>query len=179
MLEDSTLEHEFKPLAIRAGWLWVGTDLSETTSISQSNIATRLLTDLAVVTSRITTSTRQETDAGFARYSRQVEERLDFAARAGIFANTPGLIEDKLKAVLELAWGALAQEKKRGIVFAYDEAQNLADHPAKEEYPLSLLLDVFQSIQRKEIPMMLVLTGFRHLWASWSKREPTRSACSP
>jgi hypothetical protein len=153
------LEHEFKPLAIRAGWLWVGTDLSETTSISQSNIATRLLTDLAVVTSRVTTSTRHETDAGFARVSRRIDEKLDFPALAALFASTPGLIEDKLKTVLEVAWAALAQEKKRGVIFAYDEAQNLADHPAKEEYPLSLILDVFQSIQRKGIPMMLVLTG--------------------
>jgi hypothetical protein len=153
------LEHEFKPLAIRGGWLWVGTDLSETTSISQANIATRLLTDLAVVTSRLTTSVHHQTDAGFARVTRQVEEKLDYKALATIFTTTPGLIEDKLKAVLELAWTALAQEHKKGVIFAYDEAQNLADHPAKEEFPLSLLLDVFQSIQRKGIPMMLVLTG--------------------
>lgn len=153
------LEHEFKPLAIRAGWLWVGTDLSETTSISQNNIATRLITDLAVVTSRITTSTREQTDTGFARVSRRVVEKLDYAALVKIFNQTPGLIEDKLKSVLEIAWSALAQENKRGVIFAYDEAQNLADHPAKEEYPLSLILDVFQSIQRKGIPMMLVLTG--------------------
>lgn len=153
------LDHEFKPLAIRNGWLWVGTDLSESTSISQTNVAVRLLTDLAVVTSGVVVSTRQERDTGFARVAREVSERLDFSALSSIFNGTPGLVEDKLKAVLEVAWEALAGEGRRGIIFAYDEAQNLADHPAKEEFPLSLVLDVFQSIQRKGIPMMLVLTG--------------------
>jgi hypothetical protein len=42
------------------------------------------------------------------------------------------------------------------IVFAYDEAQTMADHAEKEQYPLSLLLDVFQSIQKKNIPFMLL-----------------------
>ena len=40
----------------------------------------------------------------------------------------------------------------RGIVFAYDEAQNLADHAQKEQFPLSLLLDTFQSLQKKGLP---------------------------
>ena len=53
---------------------------------------------------------------------------------------------------------------RRGIIFAYDEAQNLSDHAEKEEYPLSLLLDVFQSIQRQGIPYMLVLVGLPTLF---------------
>jgi hypothetical protein len=52
----------------------------------------------------------------------------------------------------------------KGIIFAYDEAQNLADHADKDQYPLSLLLDTFQSIQRKEIPFMLALTGLPTLF---------------
>lgn len=47
----------------------------------------------------------------------------------------------------------------KGIVFAYDEAQNLADHAEKEQFPLSLLLDVFQSLQKQGLPVMLLLTG--------------------
>jgi hypothetical protein len=35
---------------------------------------------------------------------------------------------------------------------------------AKEQYPLSMLLDVFQSIQRKNIPFMLALTGLPTLF---------------
>ena len=29
----------FKPLAMEANWLWVGTDLSETTTLSETNVA--------------------------------------------------------------------------------------------------------------------------------------------
>jgi hypothetical protein len=46
-----------------------------------------------------------------------------------------------------------------GIVFAYDEAQTLADHAAKEQYPMSVLIETFQSLQRKGLPVLLVLTG--------------------
>jgi hypothetical protein len=58
----------------------------------------------------------------------------------------------------------LATLNRKGVIFAYDEAQNLADHAAKDQYPLSLLLDVFQSIQRKNIPFMLALTGLPTLF---------------
>src|SRR5437868_1372172 len=43
----------FKPLAIQRGWLWVGADLSESTSISEARIAVRLLADLAPLTSSV------------------------------------------------------------------------------------------------------------------------------
>ena len=43
----------FRPLAIQAGWGWVGADLSESSSISEERLAVRLMTDLAVVTSSI------------------------------------------------------------------------------------------------------------------------------
>lgn len=52
----------------------------------------------------------------------------------------------------------------RGVIFAYDEAQNLSDHAKRDQRPLSLLQDVFQSIQRKEIPFMLLLTGLPTLF---------------
>ena len=83
---------------------------------------------------------------------------------AGSFRATPGLVSDKLKAVLELVWRHWPGDRQRGIVFAYDEAQTISDHPKKDEYPLSLLLDVFQSIQKKGIPFMLVLVGLPTLF---------------
>src|SRR2546423_10279452 len=46
----TVLLEEFKPRAIKEGWLWVGTDLSEAASLSDERIAVRLLTDLSVVT---------------------------------------------------------------------------------------------------------------------------------
>ncbi len=58
----------------------------------------------------------------------------------------------------------LSKTDRRGLIFAYDEAQNLADSPARDQYPLSLLLDVFQSIQKKDIPFMLALTGLPTLF---------------
>src|ERR1700741_2142140 len=42
----TVLLETFKPTAIQEGWLWAGTDLSESTSINEENLAIRLLTDL-------------------------------------------------------------------------------------------------------------------------------------
>lgn len=150
----------FKPLAIRRGWHWVGTDLSESASVTEQALAVRLLTDLSVVSSSLPLGRR--TQAGFAPAT--TETALDYDALMEIYATTPGLVADKLKRVLETVAEASEREQARGIVFAYDEAQNLADAPAYGEYPLSLLLDVFQSIQKRGIPFMLVLTGLPTLF---------------
>jgi hypothetical protein len=154
----------FKPLAFDSGWLWVGTDLSESTSISEDRIALRLITDLAVVTSMITVATEEVRKIGFQKEKGQVQKTLNFDLMMELYKTTPGLVSDKLKTLLEFVWQLLSQHGARGIVFAYDEAQNLSDHAADKEFPLSLLLDVFQSIQRKEIPFMLVLVGLPTLF---------------
>ena len=158
-LGKTVLLETFKPMAIQEGWLWVGTDLSESTSISEERLATRLLTDLAVVTSTIVAGRSSEAKIGFVPATRTVHHSLDYPTLVAIFSQTPGLVADKLKAVFETVWAYLSNHGKRGIIFAYDEAQNLADHSARNEFPLSLLLDVFQSVQRKSIPFMLALTG--------------------
>lgn len=150
----------FKPIAIRDGWLWVGTDFSESVSVSEQTMATRLLTDLSVVTSSMVLS--RKAAVGFAGTTR--ETKLDFKALSSIYSATPGLAVDKTKAVLEAVAAAIEHAGKRGIVFAYDEAQNLADSAEDDQYPLSMLLDLFQSIQRKGIPFMLVLTGLPTLF---------------
>lgn len=156
----TVLLESFKPIAIQRGWHWVGTDLSESVSVSEENLAIRLLADLSVVSSTMVIG-EQET-AGFAELTSEV--KLDFQALRTIYVSTPGLVADKLKQVLETVALAVAKENKHGVVFAYDEAQNLADAHADNEYPLSLLLDVFQSIQRKGLPFMLVLTGLPTLF---------------
>lgn len=153
----------FKPLAIERGWLWVGTDLSESSSISEARVAVRLLTDLAPLTSRITL-TKDLPAIGFSRPTKQERKTLDFNTMSDLYANTPGLASDKLKAVLEFIWACLKGQQVRGMVFAYDEAQNLSDHAEANEYPLSLMLDVFQSLQKKGIPFMLVLVGLPTLF---------------
>jgi hypothetical protein len=91
-------------------------------------------------------------------------ENLDFAYLKHVYDQTPGLPTDKLKAVLEMAWDQLSHFAVKDVIFAYDEAQNLADNATKEEYPVSMMLDTFQSIQRKNIPFMLLLTGLPTLF---------------
>jgi hypothetical protein len=154
----------FKPLAISHDWLWVGTDLSESTSVTEQNLAIRLLADLAVVSSSLVFTTREAKQVGFTKDVVRYPVALDFPNLLHLYERTPGLVADKMKQVLEVVWQHLRHTGKRGLVFAYDEAQNLADYPAKDHYPLSLLLDVFQSIQKKGIPFMLVLTGLPTLF---------------
>jgi len=154
----------FKPLAIDKGWLWVGADLSESTSVSEQSMAIRLLTDLSVVTSGFVIDRQELSRIGFGADKTEVECRLSFDTLRMVYEAIPGLVADKVRGILEIIWECVQAEKRRGIVFAYDEAQNLSDHAPKEQYPLSLLLDVFQSIQRKGIPFMLVLTGLPTLF---------------
>lgn len=160
----TVLLETFKPTAIQMGWLWAGTDLSEATSISETNLAIRLLTDLSVVTSSIVISISERPTVGFGGQPITVPTALNYQTLAAIYESTPGLVSDKLKGVLEFVWPYIRMGSKHGIVFAYDEAQNLADHSAKDQFPLSLLLDVFQSVQRKGICFMLALTGLPTLF---------------
>lgn len=161
----TVLLDSFKPLAAQHGWLWVGTDLSESTSISEDSLAIRLCTDLSPATSNVVVATREVRHIGFAADTEHVTRRLTYAALVDAYKRIPGLSLDKVKGVLESAWTGLSKsEDVRGIIFAYDEAQNLTDQAAKEQYPLSLLLDCFQSLQKQGFPLMLVLTGLPTLF---------------
>lgn len=159
-LGKTVLLDTFKPLAVGSGWLWAGTDLSEAASVSEDNLANRLLTDLSVITASTPITETETHGLGFGAASQRVTHFLTIDVLRAIYERQPGLVADKLKAVLQ----AVHRLVKKRIIFAYDEAQNLADHAAKEQYPLSLLLDVFQSIQRQGIPFMLVLTGLPTLF---------------
>jgi hypothetical protein len=160
----TVLLETFKPRAIQRGWLWAGTDMSESVVVSETVLARRLLADLSVITSSITLHAKTESRApGFAPPSSSPVP-LSYEVLVSVYESTPGLVYDKLKAVLEFAWQHLRHQDRDRVVFAYDEAQNLADNAAKEQFPLSVLLDVFQSIQRNGIPFMLVLTGLPTLF---------------
>lgn len=154
----------FKPVALQKGWLWAGADLSESTSISEETIATRLMTDLAVLTRGFTLPADVESSIGFGTAPRRVTRSITYEVLRGVYESTPGLVADKLKAVLELAWSCVGAAKGRGIVFAYDEAQNLSDQASRDQFPLSLLLDLFQSVQKKGMRLMLVLVGLPTLF---------------
>ena len=161
----TVLLDSFRPLAIEHGWLWVGTDLSESTSVSEDNMAIRLCTDLSPITSGVVIEIEKVRNVGFEAAAQEVRHTLGFDALMDLYHGIPGLALDKIKGVLEVAWEALSQMPRiRGIVFAYDEAQNLSDQSIKEQYPLSLLLDCFQSLQRKGLPLLLVLTGLPTLF---------------
>ena len=153
------------PLAIERGWIWVGTDLSESTSISEDNMAIRLCTDLSPITSGVAIEAENARNMGFEAGAQERRHTLGYDALMDLYDSIPGLPTDKVKGVLEVAWEAFSQMPHvRGIIFAYDEAQNLSDQSIKEQYPLSLLLDCFQSLQRKGLPLMLVLTGLPTLF---------------
>lgn len=158
----TVLLETFKPLAISEGWLWAGTDLSESVGVSEENLAIRLLSDVALVTSGLSMTVEDRAKAGF--ISAQKDITWGYATLRKMYEDTPGLVADKLKLVLENIWIVLSRSGKRGIIFAYDEAQNLSDNANKDHYPLSVLLDVFQSIQRKGVRFMLALTGLPTLF---------------
>jgi hypothetical protein len=160
----TVLLETFKPIAVGAGWLWAGTDLSESTSVSEENIAIRILADLSPLVSGVVVQEVEKRRLGFHAEVEKVQVRLDFDLLKRVYDSTPGLSADKLKAVLELVWSCLAATNCQGIVLAYDEAQNLSDQADRNQYPLSLLLDVFQSIQKKGLPILLVLTGLPTLF---------------
>ena len=80
------------------------------------------------------------------------------------FQAQPGLTVHKLKSTIELVWNAAKEKGTKGILFAYDEAQVVQDRPDKEEYPLAVILETFQSLQRKGVRCMLLLTGLPTLF---------------
>lgn len=160
----TVLLEKFKPRAMQKGWLWASADLSESASISETTLAQRLIADISVITSSLTVEQPPPTRvAGFTQPGPQ-RVPLSHDVLAAIYSGTPGLVSDKIKATLEFAWHHLEKQENRRLIFAYDEAQNLSDHAEKDEFPLSVLLDVFQSIQRKGIPFMLVLAGLPTLF---------------
>jgi hypothetical protein len=156
----TVLLDSFKPIALRHGWHWVGADLSESVSVSEETLALRLCADLSVIGATMTLDEGQA--AGFA--GGVTKTNLSFRTLMQIYQETPGLATDKMKTILEIVAASVAREGNAGVIFAYDEAQNLADRQDDNQFPLSTLLDVFQSIQRKDIPFMLVLTGLPTLF---------------
>jgi DNA polymerase III delta prime subunit len=155
----TVLLEKIKNIAFEEKWLWAENDLSESASVTETTLATRILTDLALTVSFIEIGRKK--NIGFHDKEDTATYNLDFSYLSEMFIRTPGLISDKLKAVLNLVWTVLARQSPntRGVVFAYDEAQNLTDHSSEKQYPLSLLLEVFQSLQKQNIPFMLLLTG--------------------
>jgi hypothetical protein len=163
----TVLLEEFKPIAQKSGWLWTGNDLSESASLTEERTARRLLVDLSTLLGPIIEySDKQRILPGFTAIHAPTNRPLKFEDLWSAFERTPGNTDDKLKAVFISARQLLESAPVNGVVFAYDEAQNLTDHASAKEYPLSLLLDVFSYLQRQpsRFPFMLVLTGLPTLF---------------
>ena len=156
----------FKPLAMREGWLWVGADLSESTTVDEERLATRILTDVAMATAGFVYDRQEVRRPGFDHQVDLFDAPLNYSTLRKVYRQTGGLVADRLRATLTFVWLALraSPSPPRGIVFAYDEAQNMTDHAGKDEYPLSVMLDVFQSVQRQGAPFLLALTGLPTLF---------------
>lgn len=155
----TVLLQSLKPVATDEGWWWIGTDCAESTSVSEATMAIRILTDLSVITSSIEIGQTQTPSLGFIDNSDKQVIKLDYDNLIALYERQPGLVADKLKRVLTIAWDYLKEIQIKGVVFAYDEAQTLGDHDKEHQYPLSLLLDVFNFLQKESIPFLLVLTG--------------------
>jgi hypothetical protein len=162
----TVLLEELKPIAQANGWLWTGNDLSESASLSEDRIARRLVVDLSALLGPIMTQLDETSALGFNSKAQVTERPIQFDDLWKIYETTPGLTDDKLKAVLRNVQAGLEKTDLKGVIFAYDEAQNLSDHAAAREFPLSVLLDVFSYFQRfhSKCRFMLVLTGLPTLF---------------
>ncbi len=201
----TVLLDSFKPDALESGWLWVANDLSEASSLTDSAVCTRVMADLAVGVSGVAVVERATTSVGFLGAPAARHDEIGYEALQGVFARTPGLAVDKLKAVLEFVWDRVGERGFKGVVFAYDEAHALGIDAVAGEHPVELLLDAFYSLQRKGVPLLLALAGLPTLFprlvekrtyaermfkpvslerlsrddSAAAMREPVRASCVP
>ena len=152
--------------AVENGWIWVGSDISEAVSVSENHLARRLLTDLNTFSADWEYASNEPNPVGSVTTSERETIRFDYQTMMALFEQEPGLTSDKIKRILLIAWELMQNnmQDKKGIIFAWDEAQNLTDRSADNEYPLGVLLDVFSSLQSQGVPFMLVLTGLPNLF---------------
>ncbi|MEO1694148.1 MAG: AAA family ATPase [Pseudomonadota bacterium] len=161
----TVLVERFAAIAAEERWLWVGNDLSESSSLTEERLAVRLLTDLSEALG-INAAQNNSDAIGFVPRRADHHSSLTFDALKGHYESVPGLPSDKLKAVLNRAGTMVRDAGFRGVIFAYDEAQCLADHADRNEFPLSMLVETFQALQKREgtSETMLLLSGLPTLF---------------
>ena len=154
--------------AVENGWVWVASDISGAVSVSEKHLAQRLLTDLNTFSGDWEYAASERPPLGFTNASEQETIRFDYQTMMALYEYEPGLNTDKLKRILLEAWNLMQKQMpdKKGIIFAWDEAQNLTDQKKDKEYPLGVLLDVFSSLQSQGVPFMLLLTGLPTLFSN-------------
>lgn len=157
----TVLLESLRPLAAQHGWLWAENDWNEAASVSEKDVAIRLMVDLAKVLSTVVNYKVNRKHIGFGNTTSPEIRPLGYEDLVNIYELTPGFTYDKLKAVLEFAATIITNANIRGIVFSYDEAQNLVDKRDREQFPLSLVCDVFSNLQKRDLgcQFLLVMTG--------------------
>jgi AAA ATPase domain len=161
------LDH-MRQLAEKANWLWVGNDLSESSSLTEERLALRILTDLAQA---LALKLGLDTDHGGSasgRLSQKIEQlhrgefdAFTFDALKSQYEQTPGLPSDRMRAVLARVTGLVQKMRMSGIILAYDEAQCLSDRAEHNEFPMSMLVETVAALQRKSglSSCLLILCG--------------------
>lgn len=154
-----------RPVAVNNGWIWAGTDLSESVSVSEKNLSLRIMTDLASAVSSIPIQQKEIKEMGFSNKTATNTTFITGELLKNVYDTTFGLEADKLKKVFEYTWNNVKHAAK-GVVLAYDEAQNLTDKAEDKQYPLSLLLEVISFLQKSNTPYLLTLTGLPTLFSN-------------
>ncbi|MGE0629420.1 MAG: hypothetical protein AB7O43_16525 [Hyphomicrobiaceae bacterium] len=167
----TVLLDRLRDMAEDHGWIWVGNDLSESASLSEERLALRVLTDLSeAISSKLGSKAQCDGEAS----SREPaplsaddfgREQHVFDALKGVYENSPGLPSDRLKAVISRAGSLAARARASGLILSYDEAQCLRDHADRNEFPMSMLVETVQSLQRRPgvVPVLLLLSGLPHV----------------
>jgi len=167
----TVLLEDLKRMALAEGWVWVGNDLSESSSLSEERLALRILTDLSQALSEVLANASAPEPMPSGQPQKETADELDpstFAALKAKYEQTPGLPSDKLKTVFARIGSVLSKAKLQGIVLAYDEAHCLTDHAKRDEFPLSMLIEMIESLQKREgvTPILLVLRGLPQVFDS-------------
>ncbi len=169
----TVLLDSLRRIAGQDGWLWIGNDLSESSSLSEERLALRVLTDIseafiAAIGAREGQNGMANGTAGGAKPPEGEDLSYTFEALKSIYERAPGLPSDKLKTVLSRLGSLVTKARVSGMVFAYDEAQCLADHAEKNEYPMSMLVETIATLQRRDgvAPCLLVLSGLPQVFDS-------------
>lgn len=151
-----------KEYAAESGWLCAGNDLSESSALTEDRLALRILTDLAeAIGSRVGAPPAQEAAVASLEVRRSAVDGMSFDALRAHYEQAPGLPSDKLKAVLVKVSAFVQRANLSGLFLAYDEAQCLADNAARDQFPMSTLIETVAHLQTRAgfAPCVLVLSG--------------------
>src|ERR1700722_8488355 len=74
----TVLLESLKPIAYKEGWLWAGTDLSESASVTEDALAIRILADISRVTSALIFEKKPIKQMGFSAKSETINEPITY-----------------------------------------------------------------------------------------------------